>query len=126
MQQSNRSNALTLALFVFWVDANYPHHALAVDNLALVTHFLNRSTDFHFRTTLKLLSHTLRLLFIAVSYSSAFQIVGRQFHQDPITGKDANEVFAHLSRNVRKNLMLATFQFDAKHCVRQSLPGLWP
>jgi hypothetical protein len=39
---------LTLALFVFWVDANYPHDALAVDNLALVTHLFNRRTDLHF------------------------------------------------------------------------------
>jgi|GEM_PF-6827878 len=49
-------NALTLALFVFWVDANYPHHTLAVDNLALVTHFFYRSTDFHFGQPSNLLS----------------------------------------------------------------------
>ena len=46
-QQSKTRNALTLALFVFRVDANHPHHTLAVNDLALVTHFLNRSTDFH-------------------------------------------------------------------------------
>jgi len=32
---------------MFGVDANHPHYAFAVDDLALVTHFLYRSTDFH-------------------------------------------------------------------------------
>ena len=71
-QQSNRINALTLALFVFWVDVNYPHHTLAVDNLAFVTHFLNRSTDFHLGQPLKSSQPQTRgLLFIAVSNSAA-------------------------------------------------------
>lgn len=54
--QSETSNALALALFMFWVDANYSHHALAVNNFALVTHFLNRSTDFHFNQPSNLLN----------------------------------------------------------------------
>ena len=29
------------------VDANHPHHTLAMDDLALVTHFFYGSTDFH-------------------------------------------------------------------------------
>jgi hypothetical protein len=33
--------ALSLALFVFRVDADHPHHAFAVDDLALVANFLN-------------------------------------------------------------------------------------
>jgi hypothetical protein len=31
---------LSLALFVFRVDADHSHHSLAVDDLALVTNFL--------------------------------------------------------------------------------------
>jgi hypothetical protein len=30
---------LSLPLFVFRVDANHPHHALAMNDLALVAHF---------------------------------------------------------------------------------------
>src|SRR6185295_3110195 len=33
-------------------------------------------------------------------------------------------MFAHLSRNVRKHLMLGVLQFDAEHCIRQSLEDL--
>jgi hypothetical protein len=32
---------LTLPLFVFRVGANHPHHALAVDQLALIADFFN-------------------------------------------------------------------------------------
>jgi hypothetical protein len=32
---------LSLTLFMFWVDANHPHHAFAVDQLALVTDFFD-------------------------------------------------------------------------------------
>src|SRR5580692_2593655 len=38
---------LALALFVFRVDADHPHHTLAVDDLALVTDFLYRCSYFH-------------------------------------------------------------------------------
>jgi len=34
-------NELSLPLFVFRVDANHPHHALAMNDLALVAHFFN-------------------------------------------------------------------------------------
>jgi len=34
-------SCLALALFMFRVDADHPHHTLAVDNLALVTNFLH-------------------------------------------------------------------------------------
>jgi len=39
---------LALPLLMFGVDTNYPHHTFAVNDFALVTHFLNRSPDFHF------------------------------------------------------------------------------
>jgi len=38
-RQSKIGNDLSLPLFVFRVDANYPHHALAMNDLALVAHF---------------------------------------------------------------------------------------
>jgi hypothetical protein len=38
---------LALALFVFWVLADHPHDTFALDDLALLTHFLNRCTNLH-------------------------------------------------------------------------------
>ena len=38
---------LSLALFVFRVDADHPHHTLAVDDLALIANSLNAGFDFH-------------------------------------------------------------------------------
>src|SRR5712675_976197 len=46
--KSPRPKAVSaLALFVFRVDADHPHHTLAVDDLALVTNFLYRCSYFH-------------------------------------------------------------------------------
>jgi hypothetical protein len=42
-----KGDFLALPLFVFRVDADYPHHTLAVDNLALVTDFFYRCSYFH-------------------------------------------------------------------------------
>src|SRR6266571_9347223 len=38
---------LTLPLLVLRVGADHPHHASAVDNLAIVTHFFYRRPDLH-------------------------------------------------------------------------------
>jgi len=32
---------------MFWIDANHPHHAFAVNDFALVAHLLYRRPDFH-------------------------------------------------------------------------------
>ena len=42
------NQTLSLPLFMFGVDANYPDHSLAVYDFALVAHFFYRSSDFHF------------------------------------------------------------------------------
>src|SRR5882762_9073658 len=41
------SRALALALFVLRILANHPYHSVARDDLALVTHFLDRCSYFH-------------------------------------------------------------------------------
>src|ERR1017187_1101140 len=46
-QELKAKGCLPLALFVFRVDADHPHHTLAVDDLALVTDFLYRCSYFH-------------------------------------------------------------------------------
>jgi hypothetical protein len=44
---STQPRASALALFVFLVLANHPHHTAAMDDLALVANFLYRCSDFH-------------------------------------------------------------------------------
>src|SRR5205085_9671373 len=44
-------NCLPLALFVLGVRADHAHHALAVDDLAVVAHLLDRSPDLHFESS---------------------------------------------------------------------------
>src|SRR6185436_479591 len=113
-------NRLSLSLLVFRIDANHTHHALAVNDFALITHFFDRSSDFHFINPLSS-SCSEPLSLVAVSNSSAVQVVRRQLHQHPVARKNPDEMLAHLSRNVRQHLMLCVFQLDPKHSVRQSL-----
>ena len=54
---------LSLPLFVFRVDADDPHHAFAVDHLALVANLLYRRSHFHNSTdTLTGVSSRIRVL----------------------------------------------------------------
>jgi hypothetical protein len=41
------NDRLSLALFMFRVFADHPHHALAADDLALVANLFDRSPYFH-------------------------------------------------------------------------------
>jgi hypothetical protein len=52
---------------------------------------------------------TLSILFIAVSYTTAIQIVGRQLDQNSITRKYPDEMFPHFARDVRQHLVLTLF-----------------
>src|SRR5438094_125006 len=56
---------------------------------------------------------------VAVRYAAAIQIVRRQLNQNSITGKDSDEVLAHLAGNMREDLMLIVLKLDPKHRVRQ-------
>jgi hypothetical protein len=104
---------------MFGVDANHSHHALAVNDLALVAHFFNRSSDFHLINPQDF--SLLRTLFVTIRDSSAIKVVWRQLDQYSITGKNPNKMLTHLSRNVGQDLMLTLFERDPKHSVRQSL-----
>jgi len=42
-----RATSLTLSLFMSWILANNANYALAANHTTLVTHFLDRCTDFH-------------------------------------------------------------------------------
>jgi hypothetical protein len=47
MPQSPAAEKSALALFVFRVDANHPHHTFAMDDLALVANLFYRCSDLH-------------------------------------------------------------------------------
>src|SRR6266404_2699151 len=59
-------------------------------------------------------------LFLAEIDASAREIVGRDFHDDPIADPGADAEFAHLARHVREDLVLIV-ERDAIIAVRQHL-----
>ena len=77
-----------LSLLVFWVGADYAHHTLAVNHLALITNLFDGRTYLHY---------TLSISFIPVSYATAIQIVRRQLYQHSVTRKNPDEMLTHLA-----------------------------
>src|SRR3989475_4287921 len=61
-----------------------------------------------------------RLSLEPVRDAAASQIVRRQFHLDPVTGQDPDEVHPHLAAHVRQHAM-AVLQLHAKHRVGERL-----
>src|SRR6266403_1569665 len=59
-------------------------------------------------------------LFEPICDPAAGQVVGRQLDLDPVTGKDADEVHAHLAAHVGEH-PVAVLQLHAEHRVRQGL-----
>lgn len=55
-----------------------------------------------------------------VGNSAAIEVVGREFYPDFVPGEDADEVLAHLSRDVREHLV-SVLELYAEHRVRQGL-----
>src|ERR1700730_11634891 len=96
---------LALALLVFRVDADHPHHAFAVDDLALVTNLFYRCSYFHngsqFPGSHRLSAQAPRpfatFLLISVDDSAAIQIVGRKFNRHLVPRKNAYEILPHLA-----------------------------
>src|SRR3954463_15226279 len=62
-----------------------------------------------------------RPLLVAVRYAPAIQVIRRKLDQHSVARQYAYEVFPHLARDVRQNLMPAVVQLHPKHSVRQSL-----
>src|SRR5216683_576228 len=71
-----------LALFVFRVNADHPHHTLTVNDLALVTDFLYGRSYFHKPAFSRQLSAFSKNLFVAIHNPAAIQIVRRKLHGD--------------------------------------------
>src|SRR5437868_10547308 len=112
--------SLSLTLFVLGINADHAHYALAVDDLALIANLLDRCSYFHetsFQPSKKLTSER-RGSFISINNAPTVQVVRRELYRDFIAGQNANEVLAHLSRDMRQNLVLV-FQFHFEHGIGQ-------
>ena len=59
-----------------------------------------------------------KLLLEAERYPALGQIIGSHFDIHPVTGENADAVFAHLAACVRQNLVIIV-QLHTKHCIRQ-------
>ena len=59
-------------------------------------------------------------LFESIDDSATAEIVGRDLDQYPVTGKDADEILAHLATDVGKHLVLV-FQFYTEYGIGQRL-----
>src|SRR4051794_25321472 len=57
---------------------------------------------------------------VAVDDAAPGEVVGRELHDDPVLGEDADVVLAHLAADVGEDLV-SVAQLDAEHRVRQSL-----
>src|SRR5215210_1000869 len=116
-QKFKIKNSSPLALLVLGVGADHAHHALAVDDLAVVAHLLDRSPNLHLTSPLPARAGSL----VAVRDAPAVQVVRRKLDQHPVARQNSYEVLAHLARDVREHLVLTVLQLDAKHGVWQSL-----
>jgi len=59
-----------------------------------------------------------RCLLVAVDNAAAVEIVWAELNRDAVAGEDADEVFAHTSRDVCKGLVLV-LKLDLEHRIRQ-------
>ena len=104
----DRASALTLTLLVLRVLADDHDFALALDDLALLTHGLYGRSDFHL----------FFLLLASPHDAAAGDVIGRHLHRDFIAGKDPDKVHPELSGNMRQN-DVAFADIHLEHCVGQ-------
>src|SRR3990170_2138905 len=102
---------LALALLVSWVVANDHDATTATNHLALVADPLDARTNLHVAPV---------GLLVAVDHSAPAEVVGAQFDQYLVAGKDSDVMHPHLSRDVSEYLVTVV-ELDAKHRVGQRL-----
>jgi hypothetical protein len=112
---------LTLTLLVLGILADHPHHAVALDDLAVFANLLYRSSYFHrsnsltqfggcrrkihWQLALYVTAANIRFLLVTVDYSASGKIVGREFNRNPVARKNLDEVHTHPARYVCQNDM---------------------
>src|SRR5436305_13875627 len=84
---------LPLPLLVTRVRADDLNAPVAADHLAVVAHLLDARSYFHL------------CLLVAIGDAATGEVVRRQLHLDAVTGQDADVVHAHLSGDVREDLV---------------------
>jgi hypothetical protein len=103
-----------LALFVLGVLlADDPVDAFAADHLAVLAQLLDRGPDFH-----EFPRWDIWTLLESIDDAAPTQVVRRDFHQDPVTGKNADEVLSHFAADVRKHLVLV-LKLNPEHGIGQ-------
>src|SRR5208283_5914320 len=100
---------LPLPLLVLGVGADHPHHALAVDDLALVTNLFNRRPDFH-RSALP--DNSNRSTLQHSHDPAASGILGGQLHQNDIPQTQPDKVLSSRPGRVGDDLSPASFHFQ--------------
>jgi hypothetical protein len=114
--------SLTLALFVLGVLlADDPVDAFTADHLAVLAQPFDRGPDFHGFPQWDIrrdIGRDIGALLESVDDAAAAEVVGRDLHQDPVTGKNADEILSHLAADVRKHLVLV-LQLNPEHGIGQ-------
>ena len=106
------------------VFTNHPHHAFALDDLALAAHFFYRGSDFHKKFINKILGglRSPRVL-ESLRYPAFCKVVGCYLEHHPVAGKYPNMIHPQASRKVAKH-HLAGIKLDAKLSVRKAFYNL--
>lgn len=109
--------ALALTLFVARVFANDHDATVATNNFALVADLLNAWVNLHVSYFSSGPFCKKTDLLIPINDSTSGEVVGAQFNNDLVLGKNANVVLSHLSGDMCQDLV-SVGQLDSKHCVR--------
>src|SRR5438105_7462026 len=96
--------------------ADHADHAFATHDLAVLAELPNRCANLHGASPWE----PRPSLLVPVDDAAPAEIVRRQLHGHLVAGQDANEVHAHLARDVRQDLV-TILELDAEHRVRQRL-----
>src|ERR1700674_286084 len=100
---------LPLSLFVLGILADHPRASPPLDDLAFVADLLDARSYFH-----------PFILFVSIRDAALAQVVGRQFHQDPVPWQDPDEVHPDLARHARQHFV-SVAQLDSEERVRKRL-----
>src|SRR3954468_8926733 len=114
MPERRAISRLALPLLVLGIRADTHHHAVAADDLAVVTACLNGCGDLHDSCFLA------PGLLEPVGDASAREVVWRQLDANPVAGQNADEVHPQLAADMGQDAVLV-LQLNGEHRVRQRL-----
>src|SRR6185503_6599093 len=115
MRAMTRSYSSALPLLVLGVLANHPYHPAAADDLALGADPLDRCAHLHDPVPFAPDKSAQ-----PVDDPAGGEVVGGQLDEHLVAGQDADEVLAHLARDVGEHLVLV-LELHPEHGVREVL-----